>query len=186
VRRRRKWPWFALATLLCCCGCPAWFGMPYYEQFPSGVVIPQTVGDLRLREDAASKAAAEKLKLEVRGDNWLAQDTFAALFTDGNGKRATVYGRTGVQWSLDSAVVEEINRVSGRYGLSDIQPVDGTLRDEQRRCGVGREDGVSVVVCSWADHGSVGTGVFTRLDVADSNNRLTLLRDTLVTRQAQK
>ena len=182
VRRRRKWPWFALLSLLCCCGCPAWFGWPIFQQAPGAVVYPQVVGDLRLRDDPASKATAEQLKVEARTNHLVAQETFAALFSDDQGKRATVFGATGVRLDLGGDVDKEINRLTSRYGLTGIETVDGTLRDEQRRCGVGRDDGTGVVVCSWADHGSVGTGVFTRLNIADSNARLSQLRDAIVTR----
>ena len=185
VRRRRRWPWFALLSLLCCCGCPAWFGLPVYAQYPADAAVPSTVGALTLRDDAASKRAAERLKGDMRGAYLLAENTFAGLFVDGDNKRATVYGTTGFHLSPDSDVAAEISRVTGTYKLHDVQTVAGTERDEHRRCGVGTDNGAEVVVCSWVDHGSLGTGVFTRLDVDDSNARLSALRDTIVTRRSK-
>jgi hypothetical protein len=185
VRRRRRWPWFALLSLLCCCGCPAWFGLPVYAQYPAQAAVPSAVGGLTLRDDATSKRAADRLKGDMRAAYLFAADTFAGLFVDDDNKRATVYGTTGFHWSPDSDVAAEISRVTPTYKLHDVQTVAATERGEARRCGVGTDNGAEVVVCSWVDHGSLGTGVFTRLDVGDSNKRLSALRDTIVTRKSK-
>jgi hypothetical protein len=185
VRRRRRWPWLALLSLLCCCGCPAWFGLPVYAQYPAQAAVPSAVGGLTLRDDATSKRAADRLKGDMRAAYLFAADTFAGLFVDDDNKRATVYGTTGFHWSPDSDVAAEISRVTPTYQLHDVQTVKATERGEARRCGVGTDDGAEVVVCSWVDYGSLGTGVFTRLDVGDSNNRLSALRDTIVTRKSK-
>jgi hypothetical protein len=184
VRRRRVWPWFALLSLLCCCGCPAWFGLPVYAQYPADAAVPSAVGGLTLRDDAQSKRARERLEGEVRAAHLFAEGTFAGLFVDGDGKRVTVYGMTGLHLTTDSDVVGEISRVTPIYHLTKVQTVPASERGEHRRCGVGSDNGAEVVVCSWVDHGSLGTGVFTRLNVADSNARLGLLRDTIVTRRS--
>ncbi|MEV4619740.1 hypothetical protein AB0J74_13660 [Asanoa sp. NPDC049573] len=185
VRRRRRWPWLALISLLCCCGCPAWFGLPVYEQWPADAAVPSVVGGLTLRDDASSERAAEQLKGDMRAAYLFADDTFAGLFVDGDNKRATVYGTTGFHWSPDDDVAAEITRVTGTYKLHDVRAAKATERGEARRCGVGTDDGAEVVVCSWVDYGSLGTGVFTRLDVDDSNARLSALRDTIVTRRSK-
>ncbi|GIF72196.1 hypothetical protein [Asanoa siamensis] len=185
VRRRRRWPWFALLSLLCCCGCPAWFGEPFYSQFPADAAVPTTVAGLTLRDDPQSQRAANELKAEVSKSYWFVGGSpFAGLFVDGDGKRTTVFGTTGLHVSPDSDVTNEIGRVTPTYNLRDVRTMADTERGESRRCGVGTDKGTEVVVCSWADHGSLGTGVFTRLDVDDSNALLSQLRDTIVTRKA--
>ncbi|GAA1863402.1 hypothetical protein [Asanoa iriomotensis] len=183
VRRRRRWPWFALLSLLCCCGCPAWFGQPLYAQFPADAVVPATVGNLTLRDDQQSKRTAEQLKTDLRR-TYVISSPFAGVFVDGDGKRATVFGTTGLHLSPDDDVTAEINRVTGTYQLRSITTVAATERGESRRCGIGTDNGTDVVVCSWVDYGSLGTGVFTRLDVDESNGRLSQLRDTIVTRRS--
>ncbi|MEV4538218.1 hypothetical protein AB0J82_30985 [Asanoa sp. NPDC049518] len=184
VRRRRRWPWFALLSLLCCCGCPAWFGQPIFAQYPSSSVMPSVVGSLTLRDDPQSQRAAESLKNELSKAYLWRESTFAGIYVDGDNKRATVYGTTGFHFSPDGDVVDEITRVTSEYRLRDVRTVDATERGESRRCGVGTDNGADVVVCSWADHGSLGTGVFTRLGIDDSNARLSQLRDTIVTRKS--
>ncbi|SNT40958.1 hypothetical protein SAMN05421812_105382 [Asanoa hainanensis] len=184
VRRRRRWPWFALLSLLCCCGCPAWFGQPIFAQYPAESVTPSVVGGLTLRDDAQSRTTTKRLTDELNKAYLWKESTFAGVYVDGDNKRATVYGTTGFHLSPDGDVVDEITRVTSSYRLRDVRTVDATDRGESRRCGVGVDNGADVVVCSWADHGSLGTGVFTRLGIDDSNARLSQLRDTIVTRKS--
>ncbi|MDG4827654.1 hypothetical protein O7635_37925 [Asanoa sp. WMMD1127] len=182
VRRRRRWPWFALLSLLCCCGCPAWFGQPMWTQYPASAAVPSAVDGLTLRDDPQSRRATQQLKDELNNAYMFKEGTFAGLFVDRDDKLATVFGTTGFHFSPDDDVTSEINRLTGPYHLRQVRTVESTERGESRRCGVGTDNGAEVVVCSWADHGSIGTGVFTRLDVNDSNKRLSRLRDTIVTR----
>jgi hypothetical protein len=182
VRRRRKWPWVLLLSVLCCCGVPGYFAQPYWEQYPVSTTTPATIADLSLRQDDASERTADRLRAATRSEYLLAESTFAAVYGDGRGKRVTVFGATGLRFDLEGDVTHEINRLTDRYGLTEIRTVPADSRGEQRRCAVGEDDGKGVVVCSWADHGSVGSGVFTRLSVEDSSRLLSTVRDSILTR----
>jgi hypothetical protein len=182
VRRRRKWPWFLLLSVLCCCGVPGYFAQPFWEQYPASATTPATIADLSLRQDAASERTADRLRAATRVEYAFAESTFAAVYGDGRGKRVTVFGATGLRFDPDGDVTHEIARLTDRYGLTEIRAVAADRRGEQRRCGVGDDDGNGVVVCSWADHGSVGSGVFTRLNVEDSSRLLSQVRDSILTR----
>ncbi len=111
VRRRRRWPWFALLSLLCCCGCPAWFGQPLLAQYPADSLTPSVVGGLTLRDDAQSRRAADRLKDELNKAYVWRESTFAGVYVDDDNKRATVFGTTGFHMSPDGDVVDEIGRV---------------------------------------------------------------------------
>jgi hypothetical protein len=50
------------------------------------------------------------------------------------------------------------------------------------RCGVGKASGSSVVVCAWADHGSLATVLLTRRSVTDSAKLTGTLRSAVLTR----
>jgi hypothetical protein len=181
-RRRRRWPWVLLLTLACCCGCPAYFGQPMWDQYPASVTLPAQVSDLRLRDDTASTRAADRLKRDVRSAHLFAENTFAALYADGAGKRVTVFGTTGFRFSPESDLESELTRLTDRYKIQDVEPVDARSRGEHVRCGVGRDSGNTVAVCAWADHGSLATALFTRRSVDDSAALLEDLRTTLVSR----
>ncbi|MFI6237333.1 hypothetical protein ACIBD9_27540 [Micromonospora sp. NPDC050784] len=180
VRRRRRWPWLLLLTLACCCGCPAYYGFPISAQYPARAALPAQVDDLSLRQDTRSTETARTLESEVRKEHWLAEDTFAGVYATTSGKRVTVFGGTGFRLSPESDAEAEISRLTERYALDAPESVDTGVRGRHERCAVGSADGSDVVVCTSVDHGSIATGVFTRLSVADSAELLATLRAQIV------
>jgi hypothetical protein len=181
VRRRRKWPWLLLLTLVCCCGIPAYFGGPMAQQYPASAALPDQLADLSLRDDAASADVAKRLENEMQATYW-AEDTFAGIYSSANGKRVVIFGAIGFRFSPDKDVDAEIGRLRDEYDLRDIRTIDTGTRGEHQRCGTGRWNDDSVVVCTWADHGSIATGVFDRLSVDDSARLLARMRSSIVSR----
>ncbi|MEU8181407.1 hypothetical protein AB0B85_28485 [Micromonospora sp. NPDC049044] len=180
VRRRRRWPWLLLLTLACCCGCPAYYGFPISTQYPVQAALPAQVDDLKLRQDSRSTETARQLENEVRTEHWLAEGTFAGVYSTSGGKQVTVFGGTGFRLSPESDAEAEITRLTERYGLDAAENVDTGVRGRHERCAVGRSDGGDVVVCTSVDYGSIATGVFTRLSVADSATLLNTLRAQII------
>lgn len=181
VRRRRRWPWVLLLTIACCCGCPAYYGRPIWSQYPVHASLPAQVADLSLRDDNRSEETARRLETEVRKEHWLAEETFAGVYTDPNGKQVTVFGATGVRLDPEGDADDEIARLAGTYRLGEVEKIDTGVRGRHQRCAVGRADGGTVVVCTTVDHGSIATAVFTRLSVQDSAALLETLRARIVT-----
>jgi hypothetical protein len=171
-----------LLSVLCCCGIPGYLAQPVWQQWPANASVPDEVVGLSQRTDGASRRAVAALKASTSAEHFFAP-AFAGIYTDGNGKRVTVFGVTGLHLTPEADATDELQRMVDRYRLKDIRTVAYDERGTFRRCGVGRDDGQGVVVCSWADHGSVGTGVFTRLDVDDSAALLITLRDNIITRE---
>jgi hypothetical protein len=180
VRRRRRWPWLLLLTLVCCCGVPLWWVQPLSTQYPASAALPDRAAGLRLREDERSQATAERLKTEVGRAHPLAEDTFAGVYATDDGKRVTIFGGTGFRLSPESDAEAELARLTEQYALDPAVPVETGVRGRYERCAVGRADGDAVVVCTSVDHGSLATGVFTRLSVEDSGALLDTLRQQIV------
>ncbi|MGC4821945.1 hypothetical protein [Micromonospora sp. DT63] len=180
VRRRRRWPWLLLLTLACCCGCPAYYGLPISSQYPARAALPEQVADLSLRQDDGSAATSRQLENEVRQENWLAEDTFAGVYATGDGKRVTVFGGTGFRLTPEADADAEITRLSERYALEAPETVRTGVRGRHERCAIGRPADGDVVVCTSVDHGSIATGVFTRLSISDSAALLDTLRGQIV------
>ena len=170
-----------LLSIACCCGVPAYFAKPMWEQYPATATLPASVADLQLRDDAASEEAARQLAEDVRAEHLLA-DPFAGVYSTADDKRITIFGATGFRFNPESDVDTEMARLTERYELTDVEVVDTGVRGEYQRCGIGRADGDTVVVCAWADHGSLATGIFTRLSKEDSARLLTSLRTWIVQR----
>ncbi|WBB74944.1 hypothetical protein O7602_05260 [Micromonospora sp. WMMD1128] len=180
VRRRRRWPWVLLLTVACCCGVPLWWVQPLSSQYPASASLPDQLDSMRLRQDERSQADAEKLKGQVRQAHLLAEDTFAGIYATNDGKRVTLFGSTGLRFSPESDAEAELKRLAGDYELQPSVTVDTGVRGRYERCAVGRADGDTVVVCTSVDHGSLTTGVFTRLSVDDSGRLLNDLRQQVV------
>ncbi|WBB79640.1 hypothetical protein O7606_26460 [Micromonospora sp. WMMD882] len=171
-----------LLSIACCCGCPAYFGKPMWEQYPATASLPAQVADLSLRTDARSENTIRELRTDVQNAHLLADDTFAGVYATRQGKTATVFGTTGFHLTPESDAEDELTRLTSKYDLGEQQVVETDVRGEHQRCAVGRSDGVDVVVCTWADHGSLASGVFTRLSLADSATLLGTLRKHIVSR----
>ncbi|MEH1011935.1 hypothetical protein V6U90_02250 [Micromonospora sp. CPCC 206060] len=185
VRRKRRWPGrmmlLTLLTIACCCGCPAYFGKPMWEQYPAKAALPDQVRDLTLRDDAASQRLSQRLVQETGAAHLLAEDIFAGVYRT-SGKQVIVFGSTGFRLTPEQDVTDELTRLGTTYQITGIESIETDLRGQYQSCGTGRLDGAAVVVCTWADHGSLGTGVFTRLSVTDSAALLAEFRDGIVTR----
>jgi hypothetical protein len=186
-RRRRRWPrrlaLFTLLSLACCCGvpaaCAAW---PPARQYPVTARLPSSVADLRLRDDGASRRAVQRLTQQLRARHANADQVFAGVYADRNGKRVTIFGTTGLRLTPGADVSAELRRLTDQYDIRDVRPFDLGETGVHERCGVGDAGGTSVVVCAWADLGSLATVVLTRRSVSDSAELTGILRGAVLTR----
>jgi hypothetical protein len=177
-RRGRRFGLFLLLGVLCCCGGPlAYYNVPAARQYPVTAVLPQSFLDLDRRDDDASKAAAARLAQEA-GEK---AGSFAGVYGDGDGKRVTIFGVTG--WRLDPGkdVRTELDRLSDDFDLNDVQSFPAGEAGVYERCGVGRSNGKAVVVCAWADHGSLATVLLTRRSLDESAGLVEQLRGAVLT-----
>jgi hypothetical protein len=183
-RRLRLWILLLIAVLAAAYwyGWASLLGLPYAGQYPVSPSLPERVADLHLRDDASSNRTAERLTASLYHAGVAADEVFAGVYGDDNGKRVAVFGTTGFRWSPGADVEDEIQRLAAEYDLTDITSYDLGETGAHERCGVGRSDGTSVVVCSWADHGSLGSAVLTRRSAADSAEVLGLLREAVLSR----
>jgi hypothetical protein len=186
--RRRRWPrrlaLFTLFSVACCCGVPAAYAAwPPARQYPVTAILPDSVGDLKLRDDSASRRAVQRLTEQLNDRNAKADQVFAGVYADGNGKRVTIFGTTGLHLTPGADVDAELRHLTGQYDIRGVKPFDLGESGAHERCGVGDASGTSVVVCAWADHGSLATVLLTRRSVADSAELTGILRSAVLTRR---
>jgi hypothetical protein len=160
----------------------AYFAWPPAHQYPVRAVLPASVSDLKLRDDNTSRRAVARLTQELTDTNEKVDQVFAGVYGDGNGKRVTIFGTTGFHLSPGSDVDAELTHLTSEYDIRDIRSFSLGEPGAHERCGVGRTSGTSVVVCSWADHGSLATVLTTRRSIADSAALTGLLRSTVLAR----
>jgi hypothetical protein len=171
-RRKRRWGrrLFVLTLLsaLCCCGIPGYFLSPLAEQYPVSAVLPSTIGDLDLLDDAAKQRAVDRLSQDLQGTVVLGSTPFAGVYTDNAGKRVTIFGTTGLRLTPQSDVEAELGHLTEEFGIRDVQAYDLGITGVHERCGVGRSGDDTLVVCAWADRGSLATVLFTRRSAQES------------------
>ncbi|WP_433301865.1 hypothetical protein ACQP2F_07350 [Actinoplanes sp. CA-030573] len=183
-RKRRRGRLFLIAALgvLCCCGGPfAYLQFPAARQYPVTADLPTDFSDLSLRDDSASKRAADRLAEELRSADAKDGSPFAGVYGDSRGKRVTVFGITGFRFTPKSDVRAQLDRLSDDFGLDQVRSFSLGETGAHESCGIGRADGTSVVVCAWADHGSMATVLLTRRSIEDSAELVGRLRSAVLT-----
>ncbi len=185
-RRKRRWgrrlALLSLLGVVCCCGLPfAYLQFPAARQHPVRAVLPQTFADLQRRDDAASERAAERLAEQVRGTQTGTDGVFTGVYGDKRGKRVTVFGVTGFRLNPGGDVQDQLDRLTAEFDLKQVEEFNLEETGAHERCGVGRVNGASVVVCAWADHGSLATVLLTRRSVPDSAELVSRLRNEVLT-----
>ncbi|MFG1609408.1 hypothetical protein [Actinoplanes sp. NPDC049265] len=173
----RKLGTFALLSLVFCCGVPALFLLPAFGQYPVNAVLPDEVSDLDRRDDTTSRRAADRLATELNDGA-----AFAGVYADGNGKRVTIFGTTGLRITPKQDVEAQIRQLTPDYDIRDVRTFDMGETGVHERCGTGKAGRNTVVVCAWADHGSLVTVLMTRRSVADSADLTAVLRSAVLTR----
>jgi hypothetical protein len=185
-RRRRKWPWvfafFALCCLGVCGGCVAYV-KPFYDQYPATAATGATVTGLTVVHESASTGTARRLSERI-GTGQLDESRFSVVYAEaGNSrKRATVFGGTRFVVDPPKDLGTSFDKLRGELALNGVQDVDPGPLGGVQRCGTGRLDGRTVAVCAWADHGSLGVGLFTGRSVADSAPLLQAIRAAIIRR----
>jgi hypothetical protein len=168
--------------VLCCCGLPfAYFQFPAARQYPVTADLPTSFSDLSLRDDSDSKRAADRLAAELRAADSNNGSPFAGVYGDSRGKRVTVFGITGFRFTPQSDVRTQLDRLSDDFDLSGVRSFSLGETGAHESCGIGRADGNAVVVCAWADHGSMATVLLTRRSISDSADLVSRLRSEVLT-----
>jgi hypothetical protein len=185
-RRKRRWgrrlAALSLLGVFCCCGLPfAYYQFPAARQYPVAAALPSTFADLRLSDDGSSKQAAQRLADQLRDVNVSADDVFAGVYADRRGTRVTVFGVTGWRFTPGSDVAAQLDRLNKDFDLTGVRSFDIGEAGAHEQCGSGRVDGTTVVVCAWADHGSLATVLLTRRTVNDSADLVSRLRSEVLT-----
>jgi hypothetical protein len=173
---------FTVLSAVCCCGVPAYFGWPAAQQYPVSAVLPASVADLSLRDDTSSRLAADRLSRQLPDSNLAGQDVFAGVYADGNGKRVIIFGTTGLRLTPEQDLEAELQQLTTDYRLTGVGPHDLGETGAHERCGIGHSDGTGVVVCAWADHGSLAVVLLTRRNVTESADLVGTLRSAVLTR----
>ncbi len=132
------------------------------------------------RVASLARRAAERLGEHLDDAN--ADNVFAGVYADGRGKRVTVFGVTGLRLTPEQDVEAQVARLTAEYDIREVERFDPGEPGVHQRCGVGRSGRSTMVVCAWADHGSLAIVMLTRRSLADSAELTSTLRSAVLTR----
>jgi len=164
--RRKRWPWvlgvFGIIAMLCCGSCFALnaFTAPIRAQYPARVAaLPQELPGLRRSDDpivrTIAAAAVERFRWEPYVD-----DAFAAMYVDpkSRDRQVIVFGATALLLDPGGELDKQVK--SAGDTISGVTTYPPGLMGGQLRCANGKDDkNKPVVLCAWADHGSLGVAM---------------------------
>ena len=174
----------AAAVLLACCGVGAAIAVPILREYPATVEAPaQMAGFAKIPDQDAvevTRSLTAKLKKDTGADN-----AVVGLYVAGADRSRGV-----LALAVSTLLLSPAKEVASAFGGMDNTgvPVTG-VKDYPTgslggtvRCGVGTADGLDLSVCVWADHGSLGIGMFYNRDVHESADLFVTMREEMVKR----
>jgi hypothetical protein len=183
-KKRRKWPWVLLTMAVVCAGCcggSVVWSKQFYDQYPVTVATSAAVAGLTAVEDAT----AEKLVNRLRGaidTEQIDETRFSIVYRDQSRRRVTVFGTTRFVTDPKKDLDAGVTQLTGELQLTGVHRVDAGPLGGQERCGSGRLDGRATTMCSWADHGSMGVGLFPGRSIEASSPMLQEIRAAIIQR----
>lgn len=183
-KKRRKWPWVLLTmVLLCggCCGGTFLWSKQIYDQYPATAATDAAVTGLTAVDDATADKAVSRLRGAIDTEQ-IDEARFSVVYRDTNKRRVTVFGTTRLVTDPKKAIDSTMTQLTGELQLADVHKVDAGPLGGQERCGTGRLDGRAISICAWADHGSMGVGLFSGRSIESSSPMLQEIRAAIIQR----
>jgi hypothetical protein len=185
-RRRRKWPWVLLFSMLlcagCCGGCYA-LTKPFSEQYPATATTTAAVTGLTIVEDAAARRTADRLRPAI-DTGQLDEVRFTVVYADQRNRqsRITVFGTTRFVADPRKDLNTALGKLADELKLTGLRKVDAGELGGEQRCGTGRLDGTAVALCAGGDHGSIGVALFAGRGIEASSPVMQSIRATVIVR----
>jgi hypothetical protein len=186
VTRIRNILLIALAVVLIVVG--VLFGptaLSVFTQRHTTLATPDDVGGLQRATSDEAQSTAEYTRDAIAGAVGLSKSV-GLVFTDrslgqSDTKNSVIFaGATGRVWSPGNALDRAFAViVDGTGGVKDVHQLDGGDLGGLIKCGTTSVDGTMLVVCGWADHGSVGVALFANRTVTAAGDFFVKLRSSV-------
>lgn len=179
-RFRRRYVLGAVVALVVILGVvlgPIWWRL--VTQQHASLATPDQIAGLRLDKSADGQATADYLSTAIAASVNL-DNSVGAIYDDpANAQRSVMFfGGTGVLLSPDKALATAFGLLDDQSGaVRNLRSVPaGTLGGEMK-CGTSTGDGGDMVVCGWADHGSIALALFPGRTDDDAATLMRQIRD---------
>lgn len=189
-RKSRSWIWIVIAiaaVVLVGCGV-GYFKVikPMIDESNAHLGTPQTVAGLQLSTDPSLVNVANTMKTELRNEVKEATSSIGAFYTDPSGDRSKlvmVVGVTGRVANPSGELDDAFGGLAeGGFSASEPHKVDAGPLGGEARCASAIASGQPLIVCAWADHGSVAMILFFNRDAAESEQLFLQMRSAIETR----
>ncbi len=149
------------------------------------VSMPQEFAGLKLLTDADSKKTADDLKAQLQNDGIEITETFAEIYGDKPTPTKTimVVGAIGDVAAPASELGEAFTAVGPDMPVTNIRDVDPGSLGGDAKCAAATVEGQAMIVCAWADAGSLAMVVLMNMgDAAASEDLFREVRAAILTR----
>jgi hypothetical protein len=185
-RRRRKWPWvLAVLGLMClgCCGGVVALARPWLDQYPATVSTAATVNGLSVVQDHAAERTAARLHTSIDTQQ-LDEARYTIVYAQQPDRfgHVILFGTTRFVSDPKKDLDAALDALADDLRLTEVRTVDAGPLGGHERCATGRLDGKTAAVCAWADHGSVGVGLFPGRTVEAGSPMLQTIRGAIIHR----
>lgn len=143
---------------------------------------PDTVAGLVKSTNPDRQALAAELETQLAASTPDASSSVAAVYEDPADPTKVVIltGTTGKISSPEKELDSTFN--SAAVGATDVRDVDAGKLSGEAKCGKSDSQGLAMVTCVWADHGSVAVVVFINRDIDSSAALFTQIRNEVLVR----
>jgi hypothetical protein len=186
-RRGRGWVIglsIAGAVLLVCGALSCVFAYPYINEYGATVSLPSELpGGLTKDTGDEQQKAADELQAQIRRE--VHPDQVAAAFysdSASSGRPVLLLAATAFLVSPSSEVSSAFRGLSSDISIREVRDHPAGSLGGVVRCGVGTVEDVDVSFCVWADHGSLGVGMFFDRPASESAPLFVQIRERVVHR----
>jgi hypothetical protein len=185
-RKKRKWPWvLAVLGLMClgCCGGVAAWAKPWVEQYPATVATTAVVAGLTSVDDRTAERIATRLRAAIDTEQ-LDEARFSMVYAQQPDRlgHLIVFGTTRFVTDPKKDLDAGLAKLVDDLRLTELRDVDAGPLGGRQRCAAGKLDGKALALCAWADHGSMGVGLFPGRTVEASSPILQTIRAAVISR----
>ncbi|MEV4137825.1 hypothetical protein AB0J72_37350 [Dactylosporangium sp. NPDC049742] len=170
--------------LICAVGCGV-FLYPIIDASGTTVTAPETLpGGLKKETSDEMQTIVDQMERDLRNDVGDVDQVAAGIYSTGDPQKLVVIVAATSTVVFPDDEIEDafkgFNSTGGSVGGQTSYPagdLGGTVK-----CASGTEDELPMTLCAWADHGSVGIGVFIGRDLEDASSLFLQIRPAVESR----
>jgi hypothetical protein len=177
----------AVLLVLCCGGAYLFGGRDIIKESNASLSTPDTVAGLKKSTNPALVPLVNQMLDGLKKDIKL-DKAIAAFYEDPKDRQKLVMLVGGTKLllrpssELDSAFKGYNDEADANAKIKDVVEVDPGELGGNARCGTAEEDGTTLSLCAWADHGSLVIGGFFNRPVDESAALLRQIRSEILKR----